>query len=104
MGGKSFLYTPDSCAKGAACKLVVAPHGCLSDNPFLGDRFARGSRPNEYADTNDLVVLYPQTDISVARGNPQGRWDWWGYTGGDYAQKSAPQMRAIMNQVHALGG
>ncbi|WP_199545810.1 PHB depolymerase family esterase [Streptomyces sp. N35] len=102
LGSKSFLYTPDSCAAGKPCKLVVALHGCLSDNKFVGDRFARESYLNEYADTNDLVILYPQTDVSVARGNPQGCWDWWGYTGSDYAQKSAPQMRMIMNQVRAL--
>ncbi|MFG3243780.1 hypothetical protein [Streptomyces sp. NPDC048157] len=104
MGSSSFLYTPDSCAAGAACKLVVALHGCMSDNKFVGDRFARESHLNEYADTNDLVILYPQTDISLLRGNPQGCWDWWGYTGRDYAQKSAPQMRAVLNEVHALGG
>ncbi|MFJ3903740.1 PHB depolymerase family esterase [Streptomyces sp. NPDC090025] len=104
MGGKSYLYTPDSCALGAPCKLVVALHGCLSDDKFVGDRFARESHLNEYADTNDLVILYPQADISVARANPQGCWDWWGYTGSDFAQKSAPQMRAVLNQVHALGG
>ncbi|GAA1700792.1 extracellular catalytic domain type 2 short-chain-length polyhydroxyalkanoate depolymerase [Streptomyces yatensis] len=104
LGSTGFRYTPDSCAQGAPCKLVVALHGCLSDNKFVGDRFARASHLNEYADTNNLVILYPQTDISLVRGNPQGCWDWWGFTGRDYAQKSAPQMRAIVNQIHALGG
>lgn len=104
LAGGSYLYTPDSCASGAACKLVVALHGCLSNNKFVGSRFARESHLNEYADTNNLVILYPQTDISLVRGNPQGCWDWWGYTGSDYARKSAPQMRTILNEVHALGG
>ncbi|MGW2933865.1 PHB depolymerase family esterase [Streptomyces sp. NPDC001156] len=104
LASSGYLYTPASCAAGEACKLVVALHGCLSDNTFVGDRFARESHLNEYADTNHLVILYPQTDISLLRLNPQGCWDWWGYTGGDYAQKSAPQMRTIMNEVHALGG
>lgn len=104
MGSGSYLYTPDSCARGAACKLIVALHGCLSDNKFVGSRFAEESHLNEYADTNDLVILYPQTDISILRGNPQGCWDWWGYTGSDYARKSGPQMRTVMNEVHALGG
>ncbi|MET7898139.1 extracellular catalytic domain type 2 short-chain-length polyhydroxyalkanoate depolymerase [Streptomyces mirabilis] len=104
MGSGGYLYTPTACAAGAPCKLVVALHGCLSDNKFVGSRFARESHLNEYADTNNLVILYPQTDISLLRGNPQGCWDWWGYTGSDYAQKSAPQMRTIVNEVHALGG
>ncbi|MCT9112004.1 PHB depolymerase family esterase [Streptomyces mirabilis] len=76
----------------------------LSDNKFVGSRFARESHLNEYADTNNLVILYPQTDISLLRGHPQGCWDWWGYTGSDYAQKSAPHMRTIVNEVQALGG
>jgi poly(3-hydroxybutyrate) depolymerase len=34
--------------------------------------------------------------------NPQGCWDWWGHTGGDYAKKAAPQMKAIMAMVSRL--
>ncbi|MGW7382827.1 hypothetical protein [Streptomyces sp. NPDC054794] len=104
MGSESYLYTPSSCAAGEACKLVVALHVRLSDNTFVGSRFARESHLNEYADTNHLVIVYPQTDIRLVRLNPQGCWDWWGYTGSDYAQKSAPQIRTIMNEAHALGG
>jgi poly(3-hydroxybutyrate) depolymerase len=33
------LYTPPACASGAACKLVVALHGCLSGRYLLGDEF-----------------------------------------------------------------
>jgi hypothetical protein len=47
MGSGGYLYTPRSCAAGAACKLVVALHGCLSDNKFVGSRFARESHLNE---------------------------------------------------------
>lgn len=104
MASSAPAYIPQSCASGAACKLVVALHGCASDTTFTGDEFPEHSYLDNYADTNNLVVLYPQTSVSVLRGNPLGCWDWWGYDGGDYAQKSGPQMRAIMNMVHALGG
>jgi hypothetical protein len=34
--------------------------------------------------------------------NPKGCWDWWGYSGSQYAYKSAPQMKAIMAMVQRL--
>ena len=36
---------------------------------------------NEWADTNGIVVLYPQLDPTEILDNPEGCWDWWGYTG-----------------------
>jgi poly(3-hydroxybutyrate) depolymerase len=97
------LYVPPDCAQGAPCKLVVALHGCLSAQQLLGTAFAEKGNLDTYADTNNLVVLYPQAVSSVWPVNPQGCWDWFGYDGSDYAVKSAPQMTAIVNMVHALG-
>lgn len=104
MDNTSQLYVPASCAAGQACKLVVALHGCLSDQTYLGDEFARLGNLDTYADTNNLVILYPQTIPSSIPYDPEGCWDWWGYDGPDFAVKSAPQMTAIVNMVHALGG
>jgi poly(3-hydroxybutyrate) depolymerase len=104
MAGTTLLYTPPACAHGAPCRLVVALHGCASDTTYTGDEFPEYSYLDNYADTNDLVVLYPQTSVSALRQNPLGCWDWWGYDGSDYATRSGPQMRAVMNMVRALGG
>jgi poly(3-hydroxybutyrate) depolymerase len=104
MASSNLLYSPPTCAAGAPCRLVVVLHGCASDTTFTGDEFPEYSYVDNYADTNNLVVLYPQTSISTLRANPEGCWDWWGYDGGDYAIKTGPQMRAITNMVHALGG
>jgi poly(3-hydroxybutyrate) depolymerase len=98
------VYVPATCAAGAACKLVVALHGCLSGQYLLGDEFAEWGNLDTYADTNNLVVLYPQAIADTLPYNPEGCWDWWGYDGSNYAVKSAPQMRAITAMVHALGG
>jgi poly(3-hydroxybutyrate) depolymerase len=99
------LYTPPGCAAGQPCKLVVALHGCNSGQYALGEEFATLGNLDTYADTNHLVVLYPQAIPSyVWPYNPQGCWDWWGYDGADFAVKSAPQMTAITAMVHALGG
>jgi poly(3-hydroxybutyrate) depolymerase len=104
MDNSGLLYTPPACAAGAACKLVVALHGCLSGHYLLGDEFPELASLDIYADTNNLVVLYPQAIASVIPVNPQGCWDWWGYDGPDFAVKTAPQMVTIMNMVTALGG
>jgi poly(3-hydroxybutyrate) depolymerase len=104
MDDTGLLYTPPSCASGAACRLVVALHGCLSGQYLLGDEFPQLANLDTYADSNDLVVLYPQAIASSLPYNPEGCWDWWGYDGADYAVKGAPQMTAIVNMVHALGG
>jgi len=104
MDNSGLLYTPPACAAGAACKLVVALHGCLSGQYLLGDEFPGLANLDTYADTNNLVVLYPQAIASVIPDNPEGCWDWWGYDGPDFAIKTAPQMVTIMNMVTALGG
>jgi poly(3-hydroxybutyrate) depolymerase len=98
------VYVPPSCAAGQPCKLVVALHGCLSGQYLLGDEFAEWGNVDTYADTNNLVVLYPEAIATTLPVNPQGCWDWFGYNGPDFAVKSAPQMTAITTMVHALGG
>jgi hypothetical protein len=35
--------------------------------------------------------------------NPRGCWDWWGYTGTDYATKTGVQIVAIVAMVERLG-
>jgi hypothetical protein len=104
MDTAGLVYTPPACAAGAACKLVVVLHGCLSGRYLLGDLVPKRANIDTYADTNNLVVLYPQAVSSLLPFNPQGCWDWWGYAGSDFAVKSAPQMVAITNMVHALAG
>lgn len=104
MDSSGMLYVPPACAAGAACKLVVAIHGCLTGQSYIGDLLPKLGNLDTYADTNDLVVLYPQAVPKLWPFNPQGCWDWWGYDGSDFAVKSAPQMTAIVAMVHALGG
>ena len=101
MDGTGWLYVPKVCTTGA-CKLVVALHGCEQNQQTIGTAFVRGSGINEWADTNSILVLYPQTIASSIPYNPEGCWDWWGYTGANYALKSASQMTAIMNMVHQI--
>jgi poly(3-hydroxybutyrate) depolymerase len=62
--------------------------------------FVEGSGFARWADTNRLVILYPQVSESIF--NPKGCWDWWGYTAEDYLTKEAPQIAAIWKMVERL--
>lgn len=98
-----YVYVPAACAS-ERCAVHVVFHGCRQNADQVGDRFAREAGYNRWADTNRLILLYPQT---IARYfftyNPRGCWDWWGYTGAQYATKAAPQIRAVMAMVERLG-
>jgi poly(3-hydroxybutyrate) depolymerase len=105
MLAQGFLYVPASCAQGASCGVHVAIHGCTQSSEFVGDTFAAGSGLNEWAESNDLLVLYPQVASSkIAPMNPYGCWDWWGYTNEDYATRSGLQIAVIKNMLDALAG
>ena len=102
---EALLYVPASCAAGEACGVHVFFHGCSQSSELLGDVVARGAGFNEWAETNRLLVLYPQVRSSkLGPMNPLGCFDWWGYTNADYATKNGLQVRAVMKLVDALAG
>lgn len=104
LGEVGYLYVPPSCAAGRSCTLHISFHGCKQYSAAVGDAYAKGAGFNEWADSNDLVVLYPQTDKSaMAPFNPNGCWDWWGYTDGNYANQQGPQIKAVMALAKAIG-
>lgn len=89
-----FVYLPSSCSdRPEDCRLHIALHGCRQGAEFIGERFARETGLNAWAESNAIVVLYPQLNTSAY--NPQGCWDWWGYTGAGYDLREAPQIRGI---------
>jgi poly(3-hydroxybutyrate) depolymerase len=98
MGTIGYAFVPKACATGQSCRLHVALHGCKQSATNVGDAFARNAGYNRWADTNRIVVLYPQT----GKGATNGCWDWWGYDDASYAKKSAPQMKAIIAMLDKL--
>jgi len=101
----AFLYVPQACAAGERCGLHVAMHGCSQSAEYVGDAFAAGSGLNEWAESNNLLVLYPQVASSkFAPLNPYGCWDWWGYTNEHYATREGPQIIVIKAMIDALAG
>jgi poly(3-hydroxybutyrate) depolymerase len=104
MDSTGYAYVPSACASGTSCRLMVALHGCQQGAATVGQAFVTKSYLNEYGDTNNMIVLYPQA-IATSGSNPQGCWDWWGYlNAGNYDTHGGAQIEAIMNEVHALGG
>jgi poly(3-hydroxybutyrate) depolymerase len=108
-----WLYVPKACAEGARCRLHVALHGCQQGQDFTplsgpvgkkyGTTFVKKSGYAQAADTNNIVVLFPQaTSNPLFMKNPLGCWDWWGYTDSHYADKKGVQISALRAMVDRL--
>jgi len=121
-----YVYVPRSVEEGAPARVHIAMHGCkqgygyvnfvngrpdIHNVPTFGNRYMTTTGYNEIADSNDIIVLYPQaqgTDDALTQ-NPDGCWDWWGYTSADpqrpdYYSKRAIQIQAIHAMLRRLGG
>ena len=104
LGDTGFVFVPDECARREPCRVHIALHGCLQDvgEDNVGRRFVEDTGYNAWADTNHLIVLYPQTQSSAS--NLQACWDWWSYVdhSDNYVTKSGPQIMAIKAMLDAL--
>jgi hypothetical protein len=86
-------YVPKACRE-LNCSVHMALHGCEQGlSRGVGERFFRNVGFNEWAESNDIIVIYPQAISSM--GNPNQCWDWWGYLNFDYLTKKAPQIVAL---------
>lgn len=98
-----YVYVPKGCkAGGEPCALHVALHGCLMNTRRIGLDFVQHAGYNAWADANNIIVVYPQA-VSNAL-NPKACWDWWGYSGVDYASNIGVQISFIKNAVDAIMG
>jgi hypothetical protein len=98
-----YIYVPASCQAQQACRIHVALHGCLQNAETIGDHYYANAGYNQWADTNNIIVLYPQTTATLYGGaNPKGCWDWWGYNAANYAQQSGDQIAAIRGMLATL--
>ena len=125
MGRYGYVYVPETVKRGATARGVhIALHGCkqgysyvnymsglaaIASQPPYGNRYMTTTGYNQMADSNDIIVLYPQvtgTDDNKAQ-NPDGCWDWWGYTSEnpenpDYYSRDAVQIRAVDKMLEQL--
>lgn len=109
MAESGYAFVPQACER-ERCRVHVAFHGCRQSAQQIGDRFVREAGYNRWADNNKVIVLYPQTVPRYGFSfsafnfvlNPKACWDWWGYTGAQYATKQGPQIRAVKAMVERL--
>ncbi|PPJ51793.1 hypothetical protein CBER1_09140 [Cercospora berteroae] len=117
---RGYLYVPKSCAGGrnsghgvaTSCKLHVALHGCTMSYLDIGETWVRDAGYLEWADTNDMVVVFPQAGHDEAKrpiwngteypGGAIACFDWIGWSGEDADWKGGAQMQAILNVVEKL--
>jgi poly(3-hydroxybutyrate) depolymerase len=100
---EGWVYIPAKCAQGEQCRLHVALHGCLMNPDFIQDKFELLAGYNEWAETNKIVVLYPQS-AKLGQANPYACWDWFGFTGENYVTKSGAQMSALKKMIDRVSG
>uniref|UniRef100_A0A6B2LPB6 Uncharacterized protein n=1 Tax=Arcella intermedia TaxID=1963864 RepID=A0A6B2LPB6_9EUKA len=95
LGTTAWAYIPSACKNNSAvCKLHVAFHGCEQSQSVVGNVFIENAGYNNWAEANNIIVLYPQTIVSMfGPENAEGCWDWWGYLDGNFANKQGPQMK-----------
>jgi len=101
-----YVFVPEQCGQGVRCRVHVALHGCRQGVQDVGEAFVRDAGYNDWAAANDTIVLYPQVKpvrpnwlLAWLPNNPLGCWDWWGYTGPDYAVKSGAQIAAVRAMI-----
>ena len=113
-----WIYAPASCRANARCRVHIVFHGCKQYPGFpyaqgpqgkFGDTYVKNTGYVRWADTNGIVVLFPQANAMNAgtrlpRVNPFGCWDWWGYDDGSYARKTGRQMAAVRKMLDRLAG
>ena len=112
MDSTGYLYVPAACASGSTvCSVHVALHGCLQSYSAIGSDFINNTGYNKWADTNNIIVLYPQaiadytshsTPGNGSLSNPNGCWDWVGWYGSNYDEKGGVQMAAIVAMLNQI--
>ncbi len=109
MADEGYVFFPETCESGG-CRVHVAFHGCRQTTRQIGLRFVENAGYIEWAQSNRLIVLFPQ--VVPRHGwtgglswvfNPNGCWDWWGYTNADYATRKGRQIRAVQAMIERLG-
>ncbi|QID16336.1 poly(3-hydroxybutyrate) depolymerase [Nitrogeniibacter mangrovi] len=111
LGQTGYVYVPSGCRTGG-CRVHVAFHGCRQSADQIGTVFVREAGYNRWAESNRLIVLYPQTTPRYGWTwsgwwfrwvfNPKACWDWWGYEDTDYATRDGAQIDAVTRMVDHL--
>ena len=100
LADEGVAYIPSACQAGAHCRVHIVFHGCKQSRSDAGDALIRDFGFADWAETNKIVILFPQ--IAASTLNPNACWDWWGYTGQDFLTRDAPQIKAVEAMLSRL--
>lgn len=94
----AYLYIPPACKQGEpACKAHLVLHGCAQSSVQIGTEFIEKSGYLPWAETNSIVLAFPQ--VAPAAANPFACWDWWGYSGAAYRWREGAQMKVLTDWI-----
>lgn len=103
MNTRAFAYIPASCrANPDSCAIHVMYHGCSSSiDSYVGDRVYKHWGGNGWAESNQLLMLYPQTHSFNC-------WDWTGTQANvndpQHDTRDGMQINTVNRMVSALRG
>ena len=119
LADSGYIYAPPECMSGSIlCRLHIVFHGCgmHAGNPQMNTSYVLYAGYNEWAASNGIVVLYPQSGgfpehhINGSQQQNSGCWDSYGQQQGpggnglQYATKNGGQMLAVRNMIRAIAG
>jgi hypothetical protein len=101
----ALAYVPNSCkAAPETCKIHINYHGCIDNDWSYRERYTQELDLNEYAESNDLIILYPQSHGTAQTG--LGCWNWG--AGGEaddpyFDTRWSVQLRTVERMVADVG-
>jgi predicted esterase len=74
IGEVGYVYVPTACQSGSiSCHLHISFHGCGQTINLIGNEYALYSGYNEWAEGNNIIILYPYATTSDSLPlNPNG--------------------------------
>jgi poly(3-hydroxybutyrate) depolymerase len=103
LASRGYAYVPKAC-KTETCRVHIVLHGCEQYAGMVQAAVYKHAGYNKWADTNKLIVLYPQTEAVFP--NLKGCWDWAGFydalPNADFARKTGHQIAAIKAMLDHL--
>jgi len=111
LADSGWIYIPLQCqphSASAACKLHIFFHGCGSNylNPSYNFTYIKHAGFNSWAESNNMVIVYPQMG-GYKNGTTQqlgGCWDSYGDTGENYSLNTGVQMSTVRRMINAIAG
>jgi hypothetical protein len=98
-----YVYMPTACQDGITkCHLHISFHGCQQNYDYVGLDYIKHGGFNEWAEGSNIIIIYPQTKTTELPLNPNGCWDWWGYTNDLYGLKTGVQIEFITSIISSI--